>query len=191
MADSPVQGDLRGAIVMAGFSLVWFLWPALVAPFGLVHRLSWVLGALSLATVLFARRTLAAFRARQPEAGRGNPFRYPAYRWSVVFEVVGVIVAAALLEGHPATARYFPTVLALIVGLHFLGLLVAFRSSVYAIVCAAMCVCGLSALAAHSVAARTTIVALGCGLILLTTAVVRTLLVRNQLRRQPRPYLGA
>lgn len=121
MADSPVNGDLRGAIVMAGFSLVWFLWPALAAPFGLVHRLSWVLGALSLSAVLFARRTLAAIHVTQPEAGRGNPFRYPAYRRAVAFEVVGVIGAAMALERRPATAAYFPTALALIVGLHFLA----------------------------------------------------------------------
>lgn len=177
-------GHAKGAMLMGAFSAAWFLWGTAVAPVRSIHALLWPLMAVSLTAILLGRRTLAAVRARWPAAVSGNPFRLRAYRLAVIFEAIGVPAAFALLGGRSTTAIYLPTAVAVIVGLHFLGVVVAFRSRLYIWVAVAMCAFGVAALAAPaSPAARITLVGLGCGSVLWVTAVARLLALRYDVRR--------
>lgn len=177
-------GHAKGAILMGIFSAVWFLWGTALAPVRSVHLLLWPLMVLSVAAVLFGWRTLVIVQSRWPAAASGNPFRLRAYRLAVTFEVIGVPAAFGLLGGRPGTAIYLPTAVAVIVGLHFVGVVVAFRSRLYIWVAIAMCACGLAALAVPASApARIALVGLGCGFVLWVTAVARLLLLRRNVRR--------
>ena len=170
--------ELRGAVLMAAVSIAWYLWAAAAVPDFRMRVLVFLLISTSVVVFSIGRRLLATLRRSRQGPDGANPLRLRTYRAAVLFEAVAVLIAVLLLGGRPAAARYLPTVVALIVGLHFLGLVAAFGSRSYFVVCAAMCLFGLAALAVPSPAMRAVIVGIGCGVVLDTTSLIRIRSVR-------------
>lgn len=110
-----------------------------------------------------------------PTGAGTNPFRTRAYRLAVLFEAVAIPVAAVALNdaGYPGAVV---SAIAAIVGLHFFGLIPAFRSWRFAAVGGAMVAVGLLSLLLLSGAGasgadsgadpRGAAVGLGCALVL-------------------------
>ena len=169
--------ELRGAVLMAAVSIAWYLWAAAAVPDSWMRVLVLLLISTSIVVFSIGRRLLVTLRRSRPGPG-ANPLRLRTYRAAVLFEAVAILIAVLLLGGRPAAARYLPTVVALIVGVHFLGLVAAFGSRIYFVVCAAMCLFGLAALGVPSPAMRAAIVGIGCGVVLDTTSLIRIRSVR-------------
>jgi hypothetical protein len=169
--------ELRGAVLMAAVSIAWYLWAAAAVPDFWMRVLVLLLISTSIVVFSIGRRLLVTLRRSRPGPG-ANPLRLRTYRAAVLFEAVAILIAVLLLGGRPAAARYLPTVVALIVGVHFLGLVAAFGSRIYFVVCAAMCLFGLAALGVPSPAMRAMIVGIGCGVVLDTTSLIRIRSVR-------------
>jgi hypothetical protein len=170
--------ELRGAVLMAAVSIAWYLWAAAAVPDSWMRVLVLLLISTSIVVFSIGRRLLVTLRRGRPGPDGANPLRLRTYRAAVLFEAVAILIAVLLLGGRPAAARYLPTVVALIVGVHFLGLVAAFGSRIYFVVCAAMCLFGLAALGVPSPAMRAMIVGIGCGVVLDTTSLIRIRSVR-------------
>ena len=105
------------------------------------------------------------------EGGGTNPFSTRAYRLAVLFEVVAIPVSAAVLNntGHPGAVV---SAVAAIVGLHFFGLIPAFRSWRFAALGGSMVLLALlsllfpSGVDAGAANLRGAVVGLGCALLL-------------------------
>ena len=105
------------------------------------------------------------------EGGGTNPFSTWAYRLAVLFEVVAIPVSAAVLNntGHPGAVV---SAVAAIVGLHFFGLIPAFRSWRFAVLGGSMVLLALLSLLFPSgvytsgANMRGAVVGLGCALLL-------------------------
>jgi hypothetical protein len=99
-----------------------------------------------------ARLLLLSRRLPRSSASAGtNPFRSRAYLLAVLFEVVAIPVAVVLLNraGYPGAVG---SAIVAIVGLHFFGLVPAFKSRRFAAVSGAMVLVGLLSLLLPSVA---------------------------------------
>lgn len=139
----------------------------------------WFGGGVVLAVTVVLLRTAAAFRrsakrstsaSTEPSA---NPFRTPAYRLAVGAEIIAIPVAGRVLTANGFSEAVMPAVAA-IVGLHFFGLVPAFRSRYFAWVGGAFCAVALAALAlpvratlgGGEVGLRAAFVGLGCAAVL-------------------------
>lgn len=122
-----------------------------------------------------------------------NPFRTTAYRLAVIGEIIAIPIAGRLLTANGYDDAVTPTV-AIIVGLHFFGLVPAFRSSLFAWTGGAFCLIGLAALAlparitvpggGEEVALRTVVVGLGCAFILWLSVLPIILRTRQQIQNR-------
>ena len=105
------------------------------------------------------------------EDGDTNPFSTRSYRLAVLFEVVAIPISAAVLNntGHPGAVV---SAVAAIVGLHFFGLIPAFRSWRFALLGGSMVLLALlsllvpSGVGASGANLRGAVVGLGCALLL-------------------------
>lgn len=135
----------------------------------------WLAAALVLAVTALLLRTAFAFRRSAKRASSAptepsvNPFRTPAYRIAVGAELVAIPVAGRVLTANGFPEAVMPAVAA-IVGLHFFGLVPAFRSRYFAWVGAAFCAVALASFAlpvqvasgGGEVGLRAAFVGLGC-----------------------------
>ena len=99
-----------------------------------------------------------------------NPFRTTAYRASVAAMLIALPVASRVLTLNGHEDIIMPAV-AIIVGLHFFGLVPAFRNGVFAWIAGGFCLIGLFALflpvqAGETLELRYAVVGLGCALVL-------------------------
>lgn len=140
-----------------------------------------------------AFRTSAKTLPPAPGDPSANPFRTKAYRLAVIGEVIAIPVAGRLLTANGYEDAVMPAV-AIIVGLHFFGLVPAFRSSLFAWTGGAFCLVGLAALAlpaqlaihgvGEEVALRTVVVGLGCALVLWLSVLPIIVRTRRQLKNR-------
>lgn len=158
-------------MISALFALAWGLNGSAALPGG------WSTAAASLVVlVTLALVAVAAVfnrRARRfppdPTATK-NPFRTVSYRVAVVAMLVAIPAAGRVLTLTGQGDAIMPVV-AVIVGLHFFGLVRAFESRNFAWVASSFCVLGLGALflpmqVGETLALRYAVVGLGCALVL-------------------------
>ncbi|HZT69740.1 MAG TPA: hypothetical protein VFC10_08335 [Terriglobia bacterium] len=133
LVNNPI-GWSRSAIITATFGALWGAWGS--AGLGRPGILLWVFILVGALLVAFGVRQVSRLRALglPPVA---SPFRFPAYRYAVLFEAVAIPIACLWLVRERRYDLLAP-VTALIVGLHFIGLAKAFHSRRYIGVCAAM-----------------------------------------------------
>ncbi len=113
------------------------LW-ALIAAFALPP--AWRLPAAALAALITALLIIRLWRANQPASGAPERlFGRKAYQIAVIAEVAAIYAASALLP-HLGWQGYFIQAVGIIVGLHFIGLWAATRSSRFLGIAAGMCV---------------------------------------------------
>lgn len=162
---------LRGATasisISAAFALAWGLSGSFALPG------SWRFVTAAFVVLLTLLLVASAFQfmraARNVSAGTGpglpNPFRTNAYRLSVIAMLLAFPIAGRVLNasGHPDAVM---PVIAIIVGLHFLGLVQAFRSPMFGWVALVFCLVGgvglLLPVQYGNVALRQVVVGLGC-----------------------------
>ncbi len=121
-----------------------------------------------------------------------SPFRTTAYRLAVAAMLVAIPVVARVLTLRGQGDAIMPAV-AIIVGFHFLGLVSAFRSRIFAWIAVAFCALGVGALflpvqvgQAGSFELRYAVIGLGCALILWLSAVPITSKMLRQLAQSKR-----
>lgn len=178
LSKSRLRGAASSILISAVFAVIWGLNGSLALPGG------WRF--VSLAVVVLVTAALAGLvlkfrrQAAPAPAGSGtpppNPFLTTAYRVSLVAMLVAFPVAARILSANGLEDAIMPAVV-IIVGLHFLGLVPAFRNGIFAVVAGAFCVLGVASLFLP-VQVRTAVLGLGCALILwlgVTPLALRTL----------------
>ncbi len=173
----------RAVIVITLFSIVW----AFVGSQAIGGEAFPLLMALTLLTsllLLYLASRVLKRAAGVPVTQPVNPFRIPAYRYSVIFEAL-LIPGAIILFNRLGEVALITPAISVIVGLHFFGLAIAFRakgsraSSAYLAVGTAMILLPVLAVLflpayvgggalglAHPIAVWTAFVGLGCALIL-------------------------
>lgn len=170
-----LRGVALSVVICTVFGAIWGVSGSAALPG--VWR--WFGGGVVLAVTVVLLRTAAAFRrsakrstsaSTEPSA---NPFRTPAYRLAVGAEIIAIPVAGRVLTANGFSEAVMPAVAA-IVGLHFFGLVPAFRSRYFAWVGGAFCAVALAALAlpvratlgGGEVGLRAAFVGLGCAAVL-------------------------
>lgn len=129
------------------FAFFWGLSGSLALPG------AWRVLALTLVSILTLALGAVCFgffrRAKQFPKRSSTPDKHPvqttAYRLSVAAMVVAIPVIARILASNGRADAVMPAV-AIVVGLHFFGLVPAFRSNVFAAVAVCFCVLGVAAL---------------------------------------------
>jgi hypothetical protein len=172
--------QLRGAalttFLVGAFAAGWGISGSVALP-GLAGRL--VLFVVLIVTLVLAGLALAVLRAvRRRPGGDGqapNPFRTRDYQLAVLAEIIAIPLAGRLLTAAGRPDAVMPAVAA-IVGLHFFGLVRAFRSWRFAVVGSAMVLVALLGLAlppavpvgvsGEQLGLRAAAVGLGCALCL-------------------------
>ena len=106
----------------------------------------WRLPIATLAAVATVVLILRLWRLREPVSDtRGSLFSRKAYLIAVALEVLALYAASFLLPCF-GLQSYFIQVVGIIVGLHFIGLWVATRSSRFLVIAAGMCVVSVLAI---------------------------------------------
>lgn len=178
VAFSRLTYHLRGAAASTFISMVFALaWGvngslALPNPWRVIAAVVVVLTTLAmLATAVTFRRNAGRFPA-DSSTPPTDPFRTTAYRIAVVAMIIAIPVAGRLLTLSGHGDAVMPAV-AIIVGLHFLGLVAAFQSKMFIWTAVGFCVLGLVALflpvevgGIPTFKPRYAFVGLGCALIL-------------------------
>jgi hypothetical protein len=127
-------------------------------------------------TVLWA--AVVALRLILPEgSGTSAKFNGLAYWVSVAFETIGILIAVAWLVRKRKTEYIMPAI-AIIVGLHFVGLWPAFSDPKALWIAAGFCIVGGLAIAvpaAGAAALRRTITGFGCSAVLWISSAVSIL----------------
>lgn len=155
--------------------------------------------ALVLAVTALLLRTAFAFRRSAKHSAAAltgpsvNPFRTLSYRLAVGAELVAIPVAGRVLTANGLPEAVMPAV-ALIVGLHFFGLVPAFGSRYFAWVGGAFCTVALAALAlpvratlgGGEVGLRVAFIGLGCAAVLWLGVVPMIAKTRRQLGSRER-----
>jgi len=99
----------------------------------------------------------------------GGYFHAGAYIYSVVFEVIAIFLTIVLIRRF-ADRSFIPPVIAIIVGLHFIGLLLATGQDIFIWLAVAMCLFGaLATMASRTL--RLPIAGFGSALALWTSAI--------------------
>jgi hypothetical protein len=145
-------------LITAFFGALWGLMGAATLP-GTPSSVAALLTVVVTTTFLLAAARLLLLSRRLPRSSASagtnpfgtNPFRSRAYLLAVLFEVVAIPVAVVLLNraGYPGAVG---SAIVAIVGLHFFGLVPAFKSRRFAAVGGAMVLVGLLSLLLPSVA---------------------------------------
>lgn len=152
-----IWGFVGASALPTGFSL-----PAIVLVAVITVALLWGCARLSRLS-----RRLPSWADAGTDAG-ANPFKNVYYRLAVLFEVLAIPLSANVLNraGYPGAVI---SAVAIIVGLHFFGLIPAFKTRIYAAVGGAMVVVGLVSLllpTGTGVSPRGAFVGLGCAVVL-------------------------
>ena len=189
MTKAQLNGAAASILISAGFALGWGIGGslALSGSWRVVILTLVIATSLGLATVGFRFYRQAG---QMVASGRPlvNPFLTTAYRVSVVAMLIAFPIAGRLLtlSGH---ADAIMPVIAIIVGLHFLGLVPAFRSGTFVWVAVAFGLLGTVALFVPTQLAqfprlelRAAVVGLGCALILWLSVTPLALTTFRQLR---------
>lgn len=187
-----LRGVALTIVISAAFGAAW----GLSGSTALVGGWRWAGAAAAIAITL--AYIIAAYRfhrsASQLPAGSGdptpNPFGTWPYRLAVIGEIIAIPIAGRLLSASGHSDAIMPAV-AIIVGLHFFGLIPAFRSWHFAWVGGAFCAIAIAALAmpthipvgssAEPLALRSATVGLGCALVLWASILPITLAAQRQL----------
>ena len=142
-----LRGVAASTLISAVFALVWGVNGSLALPGGwrVVAVAVVVLMTLGMAAVSVRFYRKAARFPSGSGAPPKNPFRTTAYRVSVVAMLIAIPVASRVLTLSGYGDAIMPAV-TIIVGLHFLGLVRAFQSEIFAWVAGAFCVLGTVAL---------------------------------------------
>jgi hypothetical protein len=182
LSKSHLRGAAASITVITLFALIWGINGSLALS-GIWRFLA--LGVVVLVTAAFAGAVLTFSRqAAHAPAGSGlpmpNPFLTTAYRVSVIGMVVALLVTARILTANGLSDAIMPAAVT-IVGLHFFGLILPFRSVLYAWVGGAFCVLGLASLLLP-VALRIPVLGLGCAVILWLGAMPLVLQTLNSIR---------
>lgn len=117
-------------LITASFGALWDLLGAAAALPGTPSSVAALLTVVVTTAFLLAAARLLLLSRRLPRSSASagtNPFRSRAYLLAVLFEVVAIPVAVVLLNraGYPGAVG---SVIVAIVGLHFFGLVPAFKS---------------------------------------------------------------
>lgn len=173
-----LRGVAASTLISAVFALIWGLNGSLSLPgyWRVVAAAVVVLITLVMVAVGVIFRRNAGRFPPDPDAPPLSPFRTTAYRVAVVAMLVAIPVAGRVLTLSGHGDAIMPAV-AIIVGLHFLGLAPAFRSGIFVWIAGAFCVLGSAALflplhvgEARALQPRYAVVGLGCALILWLSA---------------------
>ena len=175
--DTPSGARLRGfatvLLITAFFGVLWGLVGASALPAGPAFPAA-VLVVAATAVLLLAAARLFYLSRRLPVSSEGasvNPFGTRPYRLAVLFQVVAIPVAAGVLNNAGYQGAVISSV-AVIVGLHFFGLIPAFESWSFAAVGSAMVFVGVLSLLlpagpeGSGTSPRGALVGLGCALVL-------------------------
>ena len=169
-----VRGLAVALFITTFFGALW----GMVGAFALRSALSLLAGVLVgtvTVVLLLGSARLLRLSQRLPVAA-GEAGTYPigtrSYRLAVLFEVIAIPISAAVLNnaGYPGAVI---SAVAVIVGLHFFGLIPAFRSRRFAAVGGAIVAVGLLSLVlptGSGVSPRGALVGLGCALVLWVSA---------------------
>ena len=180
IAPPPPAAHLRGLagalLITTFFAAVWGLVGAFALPDG-YSLLSAAVVVVVTVILLLAVVRLLQFSRRLPDSPTevgANPFVTWPYRLAVLFEIVAIPLAANVLNraGYPGAVV---SAVAVIVGLHFFGLISAFRSRRFAAIGGAMMLVGLCSLllpTGAGTSARGAMVGLGCALVLWVSALL-------------------
>lgn len=168
---SQAGGAAAAVLITAFFGGLWGLTGVLALPDAYSSVAILVVAVVTVALVVAAARFLRlSRRPARPSGGAGtNPFATRAYRLAVLFEAIAIPVAAIVLNnaGHPGAVV---SAVAAIVGLHFFGLVSAFRSRRFAAVGGAMVFIAAFSLLlpgwVSGASPRGAVVGLGCAFVL-------------------------
>jgi hypothetical protein len=128
-----MRRKLIGTIIGIVFGLVWGVVGACPLP------PEWRLNALIAIVLIAAALIIAAVRTSGSTNVLGSkPFDGRAYGGAVAAEALAIVVAVPLLT-HAHREAYVPPVIALIVGLHFLGLWKASGQRMFVWICVGLC----------------------------------------------------
>ncbi len=169
-----LRGAAASTLISAVFALAWGVNGSLALPDG--WRVVAIVVVILVTLVMVAASVTFNRNAGRFSSGSDappvSPFRTTAYCIAVVAMLIAIPVASRVLALSGYGDAIMPVV-AMIVGLHFLGLVPAFRSGIFAWVAGAFCLLGLVALflpvqigEAGAPQLRYAVVGLGCALIL-------------------------
>jgi hypothetical protein len=189
------QGIALSTLISAMFALGWGLYGSagLPAPYetvGQVVVIGVTLALLALAVHLYRQ---AQRLPVEDSEDMQNPFTTRAYGISVVLMVLAFPVAGTILT-HAGFESAITSVVAIIVGLHFFGLVRAFDAPIFAAIGGAMCFLGIISLmvpiqiivdGGSSIALRQSIIGFGCALILWTSQVRTIREILHQRKSMP------
>jgi hypothetical protein len=193
-ASARIRGAAVGVLISVTFGALWAWWGDLALG-GLAALLLVVITiAIAVPLILAGIRLLLLSQRLLPGAS-GNPFRALSYRLAVAFEAITIPVADVLL-GKEHLAAFMAPVTAMIMGVHFFGLVSASKVRLYLGVGLAMCaLAGLTMLllpasetvgggtASHHIIIWTVVVGLGCAAILWAGAVDRLMYAYEEARQ--------
>jgi hypothetical protein len=195
-ASARVRGAAIGILITMIMGTLWAWWGDLALG-GLVGLLLVVATIAIAAPIFVAAIRLLLMTRRMPVDTSINPMRTLSYRLAVLFEVIAIPVASVLL-GRDHQAVFIAPVTAMIVGIHFFGLVPALRARMYLGIGLAMCtLAGLAMLLlpatetigsqvlAHHVVIWTVVVGLGCAAILWASALDRLLYAYEWVQQSP------
>ena len=153
-----LNGPSLGLIVVALFGALWAMVGA--SAFSLRQRIGLIAAAIAISLFLIAQ----LHRVRS-----SGYFHSNVYMYSVLFEAVAIIFSVVLLRRF-ADRSFIPPVIAIVVGLHFIGLRLATGEDVFVWLAIAMCVFGSVAIVAPR-ALRLPIAGFGCAFALWASAI--------------------
>lgn len=146
-----------GAIIVASFALLWVAAGA--------HQLGrhWFVSLLSISILISAGIIIAAIRAPFPK--HPGEFNGAIYGIVVTLEVIAIIIAVVLLN-RPGRKQYLIPVIALIVGVHFFGMVPALGANEFWWIGGALCALSLLTMLILPRKFWAAVVGIGCAMIL-------------------------
>lgn len=128
-----LNGPQLGLIVVACFGALW------AAVGASVLKSKCRIGVIAVATIITLLLMMQSSRLHQ----RSGYFHANYYVYSVVFEVIAIVVTIVLVRRFADRSLILPLI-AIIVGLHFLGLRLATGQDVFIWLAVAMCLFGVT-----------------------------------------------
>lgn len=183
LSSTHLRGAALSILISAVFAVIWGINGSLALTgdwrFVAVAVLVVITAAMGWLIVTFRRE--AARAPASAGAPLPNPFVTTAYRVSLVAMLVAFPVTARILTADGLENAIMPAVV-VIVGLHFLGLVSAFRNGIFAWVAGAFCVLGVASLFLP-VELRTAVLGLGCAVVLWLGVTPLALRLLGQIRQ--------
>lgn len=193
-----LRGIALSTLITAGFAAGWGVGGSLALP-GAARALALLVVLAVTASLLAVAFRLSRRARRYPDASgaEANPFRSRPYQLAVLAEIGAIPLAGWLLTraGRPDAII---SAVAAIVGLHFFGLVPAFRSRLFALIGGAMVLLALLSLtlpptvtigaSGEQLGLRAAVVGLGSAVILWAGSVpILTTTLRQSSRAGPHP----